>query len=221
MGGYGSGPYGNIGSKTRKMTTSQCYGIDSRRWKRDDLLFVGNSFGWTWTKKDGHTASISVSVPTNGEIVLSYTVTIDKVKTPVSTIVNLGYTRCNYGGSRVWFGCPGCNKLVAWLYLRGTKFRCRRCHNLTYYSCQESGNLNDMSIRRVNRVLSRLKSKEKCGFDILYYAPLRPRYMHFKTYQRLRQRYTQKQNEYAASIRAKVESFGCHARELIDLPDGF
>jgi hypothetical protein len=72
-----------------------------------------------------------------------------------------------------------------------------------------------MSIRRVNKVLNKLKSKEKCGFDILYHHPFRPRYMHFKTYQRLMVLYTDKKMEYAASVRAKVESFGCNARGII------
>lgn len=49
-------------------------------------------------------------------------------------------TRPNYGGFRYWFSCPICSKRVWKLYLAlGSKyFLCRDCQNLTYTSCRES-----------------------------------------------------------------------------------
>jgi hypothetical protein len=48
-------------------------------------------------------------------------------------------TPCRFGGRRWWFDCPGCRRRVARLYVPPGRpwFRCRRCHGLTYRSCQE------------------------------------------------------------------------------------
>lgn len=206
MGGYGSGPYGSLGGKTGKSTIGQCYGLDIRRWKREGLLSPGNAFGWTWTSKDGHTASISVSVPDAEEVKLSYTVTRDGVKTPVSELISLGFSKCNYGGKRYWFNCPDCFERVAWLYLRGTEFKCRHCHGLTYRSCQESGNLTDEQEGRVNRILTKLKSKKVYGFDLMHYKPRRPQGMHWKTYQRLLREYQDEQLNYLMTVTGRIEA---------------
>ena len=60
--------------------------------------------------------------------------------------VGLTATRPRFGGLRWWFLCPlaprgsPCGRRVGKLYLppRGRYFGCRRCHGLTYTSCQES-----------------------------------------------------------------------------------
>lgn len=43
-------------------------------------------------------------------------------------------TKCNYGGDRVWFLCPTCDRRVGTLYRQPLNilFLCRHCHNLTY-----------------------------------------------------------------------------------------
>lgn len=42
----------------------------------------------------------------------------------------------HFGGSRLWFCCPGCQARVGKLYLApgSTRYRCRGCANLTYQS---------------------------------------------------------------------------------------
>src|SRR5262249_5593870 len=58
--------------------------------------------------------------------------------------VQLVTTPCRLGGVRWWFRCPltkngvACQRRVRKLYLCGRYFGCRRCHNLTYRSTQES-----------------------------------------------------------------------------------
>jgi hypothetical protein len=55
-------------------------------------------------------------------------------------------TRPYFGGRRWWFVCPlivrgiACNRRAGKLYLPpGAKyFGCRKCHDLTYESCQDS-----------------------------------------------------------------------------------
>jgi hypothetical protein len=60
--------------------------------------------------------------------------------------VKLLTTEPNFGGVRWWFACPftiegeRCNRRVAKLYLPPGEheFGCRKCHDLTYQSSQES-----------------------------------------------------------------------------------
>jgi hypothetical protein len=202
MGGYGSGPY--VG-KQSKSTVSACYGIDIRQWKREGLLRTGHSFGWKWTGPNGQTASIGVNVPTQDQVKLAYTVIHRTAKIPVVISIDLGYSDCNYGGRRSWFYCPDCFERVAWLYLRGTKFKCRICHGLTYRSCQESGNAVDEQMRRVNRVLEKLKSGKKHGFDIMHFTPTKPKGMHWDTYWRLLPEYQGGQLNYITALSNKFE----------------
>lgn len=49
-------------------------------------------------------------------------------------VVQLSYSRCNYGGKRWWFLCPKCNRQAGVLYRLPLQslFLCRSCQNLTY-----------------------------------------------------------------------------------------
>lgn len=219
MGVYGSGPYGFAGSKVGKATTSQCLRLDVRKLKRDGALLPGRNITWTWTRSNGNQSSIGINMITEDELLLHYTCRVDGKVTPVETRIRIDYTGCNYGNKRPWFRCSKCHTRVATLFQKGIYFNCRKCQDLTYYTCQEAGNLNDMATRRVNRILTRLKSNEKCGFDIVYHTPKRPRYMHSNTYEKLLIQYRNVQREYAASVRAKLQSFGCDVKSVIDLPD--
>src|SRR5262249_46565638 len=61
--------------------------------------------------------------------------------------IGLTSTVPRFGGLRWWFVCPlvvrgvPCRRRVGKLYLPGNAryFGCRRCYDLTYTSCQESG----------------------------------------------------------------------------------
>lgn len=57
--------------------------------------------------------------------------------------IELVATSPNYGGARWWFRCSGCVQRARKLFLPpgAAAFRCRRCHGLTYRSCQESHTL--------------------------------------------------------------------------------
>src|SRR5262249_40379452 len=64
----------------------------------------------------------------------------------ISIPVRLATTATQCGGRRWWFVCPltvrgiACNRRAGKLYLPpGAKyFGCRKCHDLTYRSCQEA-----------------------------------------------------------------------------------
>lgn len=97
-------------------------------------------------------------------------------------VVKLTWQQCNYGGSRPWILCPKCGKKVGVLYLKLSKLACRSCQRLTYAMSQTS---------KIDRPLlqNRRRCKKKLGgtpeiIAGMTFAPERPRYMHFKTYQR-------------------------------------
>ena len=48
--------------------------------------------------------------------------------------LRLAWTPCNYGGSRPWFLCPGCDRRAAILYVEGGRLLCRPCLGLSYPS---------------------------------------------------------------------------------------
>ncbi len=62
---------------------------------------------------------------------------VSKTQSPIEVnkqLIELTSTKCNYGGERVWFLCPACNKRVGTLYRKPLNkiFLCRICLNLTY-----------------------------------------------------------------------------------------
>lgn len=86
---------------------------------------------------------------------------------------------CHYGGERLWLTCPGCYSLRRVLYSLGGRFRCRRCHNLAYTSTRDDA--HDRSVRRIRKLQKRLGSTTLA----LSALPLRPRGMHWDTYERI------------------------------------
>ena len=48
--------------------------------------------------------------------------------------INFIETPCNFGGTRWWFECPGCQRRCAKLYEKRDDFYCRVCLDLEYFS---------------------------------------------------------------------------------------
>ena len=98
----------------------------------------------TWSWADGNQSSIEYTVHwADGRLVLTlhyFLVDGQEVRLPIQ----LQTTAMQFGGSRYWFTCPlsldgvDCNRRVGKLYLPpgATYFGCRKCHELTYQSCQ-------------------------------------------------------------------------------------
>lgn len=148
MGGYGSGPNG-YGSK--KDTVEDCRTIDICYLARHGYIknHRTNYASLTWNNSVTHeflwrcdfyfdltgwpkTVRLSYSVPR------SYDGPFDKYE----YTVQLTTTKPNFGGVRWWFVCPisGCGRRAGKLYRPSYSryYGCRRCHDLTYTSCQES-----------------------------------------------------------------------------------
>ncbi|HEY1376402.1 MAG TPA: hypothetical protein VGF55_06385 [Gemmataceae bacterium] len=158
MGGPGSGNTYHWWRPAKKTVVEHCRHLDANRWTREGILRAGVrlSGGWRWTygSTGEETAAIGYEVdttaPDDSRLWLTYTLTGTGER--VRYLVQLQRTRVHRGGSRWWFTCPlivrdrPCGRRVAKLYLPpgGRYFGCRRCHDLTYTSCQEGHKYNSL-----------------------------------------------------------------------------
>ena len=193
MGGFGSGRWSRDGTR---VPVEACLVIDVNRLLQQRALRSGvcTTINWSSVGELGetvHDASIGVEATPHG-IALRYTVTgYDGNRTELDYTVVVVWTRCHFGGRRPYFICPGvvnevsCMRLVAKLYKppAGQYFLCRHCHNLTYYGCNESGDVHFTARRRAKRAARKLGITDP--EDV--YTMDRPKGMHKRTFQKLRQ----------------------------------
>lgn len=152
MGGYGSGRQGGQGKQTVDRAGSV---VDIGNLKIPPDAIEVRIFGrFTWNPQ----AAVQ-------------TITID-------------WTACNFGGFRPWFLCPECDGRVRKLYQpeENLYYRCRRCCDLTYQSCQWSGDAMGQAKLRVDRLRKKLRAGPLLGYE---FAPIKPLWMHQKTHSRL------------------------------------
>jgi hypothetical protein len=172
------GRYGGAG----RATTSGFLFLDVRSLKRKGFLSFGAISSQRWSYRGEPSGSINMR-SYDGQVVLSYRTRRyeDEEWTDMEYPVNLDWTRCNYGGSRVWFRCPasGCGRRVAILY-GGSFFACRQCHNLAYESQNETAH---------SRALTKVQSiRVKLGGEPAGDFPPKPKGMHWRTYWRWKQK---------------------------------
>ncbi|WP_290639322.1 hypothetical protein [Aquabacterium sp.] len=150
------------------MKAEHCRRIDVHRFKREGMLRPG-SWGWSW--RDSETGKVLASIGVIGghdRITLEYSVG----GTPITEHINITRTACAYGGSRPWFNCPKCWDRVAVLYLRQSRFACRKCQRLVYASQSED------ALGRTWRKQSKLEARLGENWS-------RPKGMHRKTRERI------------------------------------
>lgn len=127
----------------KKSTVEESLGVAMRDIR--GRIFPGASGFLSWTWAGGNSSSIGFFVP-RGD---SATVTFHycwRGSENVQIPVRLQTTPMHFGGKRWWFTCPlivngvACNRRVGKLHLPpGARyFGCRKCHDLTYRSCQEA-----------------------------------------------------------------------------------
>lgn len=179
MGGYGSGCWYRWHTKS---TTESQRRIDIR-WLKKQGYLQPKSFGLlSWSQRNKQTGSTGYGVEAD-HMVLKYRYRLHCGEWEnVEQTVSFDRTPCNYGRHRTWFLCPRCWKRVAVLYGAGKYFFCRHCYNLSYSSQQEN---------RADRLMrSARKIRERMGGSGNLIAPFpdKPKYMHWKTYWRLRDR---------------------------------
>ena len=99
----------------------------------------------------------------------------------VDELVPFVLTPLRFGGERRWFQCLKCGRKCRVLF-GGRRFRCRRCHRVHYASQSETR--LDRAHRGMFKIVKRLDPEEQCN-DL----PEKPKRMHWRTYNRLVERY--------------------------------
>ena len=196
MGGFGSGRQGG-GRCTGDMRP-----LDVRKINRAGLLTPGRWFSWQWTFNDEVIATINLRVET-GRVVLDYRNRSPHHNggewEPMNYPVRLDWTPCTLGGQRVWWRCPavGCGRRVAVLF-GGRVFACRHCHELAY-RCQRETD-DDRATRRADTIRRRL------GWEpgILNGNGLKPKGMHWRTFDRLEASHDAHVNAALAGMAARL-----------------
>ena len=136
MGGTGSGrrPTG-----LNRIAVEECISIPVGRLSKTGLLSgqVAN-VRLTWSAGDQPVASVLAVAKEGGQTVtalnLQYSVWTGDDASPVEQPIGLARSRMPYGGDRVWFCCPACDRRAGVLYLPPgqQQFACRACHGLEY-----------------------------------------------------------------------------------------
>jgi len=182
MGGCGSGRH-----SSGKSTTSDYRQLDIRELKRNGFMEPGRQLTLQWSRGGEVTASIDLRTELD-RVILSYRHHGSNGEWASEEYpVWLDWTRCNYGGMRAWFQCPGrgCYRRVAVLYGGGI-FACRHCYQLAYESQHETAH---------SRALGRAQAiRVKLGGTPGGEFPDKPKGMHWRTYECQRQRAERAEN---------------------------
>ena len=167
-----------MGRYSSKNTTSYYRQLDIRQLQRKGYLQPRGWITLIWSRNGEESGSIGIRAEFD-RVVLRYRHQgYDEDWKDEEYPVFLDSTRCNYGGERIWFSCPGrgCSRRVAVLY-GGSIFACRHCYQLAYDSQRETSH---------SRALSRAQAiRVKLGGTPAGDFPDKPKGMHWETYNRL------------------------------------
>jgi hypothetical protein len=140
MGGLGSGTWQRSGTKA---TVEDSLTLPMSDFRGRIYPKSAGAFAWTWSS--GKQSSVGYFLTWDDEptITLHYRWGDSQ---DVRILVRLQTTPTQFSGERWWFTCPlivggvACNRRVGKLYLPpgAHYFGCRKCHDLTYESCQEA-----------------------------------------------------------------------------------
>jgi hypothetical protein len=134
---------------SKKRAVESCNTIDTADLNRWRLLAPGTtrsgSLEWRRGGEEKPSSSVGYTLEVGtegGTFRLRYQIgqSGERFEYPVRLVT----TACHLGGVRWWFVCPlsrnavKCGRRVRKLYLSGTYFGCRHCHNWAYQSSQES-----------------------------------------------------------------------------------
>lgn len=177
MGGIGSGTWYRWNKRT---TTEEVRRIDIRYLKQQNMLRPNTRGSLSWSCGGEPTGNINYTMYENTMVLnFKWRHYGDEDWQSVEQTIWFDRTRCNYGGERKWFSCPGCDARVAILYGADIKFFCRHCYQLPYASQGEDYLARLM--RKSNKVSARLEADEYMEFDGYY----KPKGMHWKTFYKL------------------------------------
>lgn len=141
-------------------------------------------------------------------LTLKYQLRMDnKPDRVVESAVRFGMTRLPSGGMRRWFLCPTCARRTTLLYLPRAEawFGCRPCHRLRYRSQRRAG-LDRLRDRAV-KAWRRLGNDDDPQLHLRQLPPLKPKGMHWRTYERLVAEYEARRREWEVGFVRMAVSF--------------
>jgi hypothetical protein len=174
MGGFGSGRRGG------RPKSEQMKRLDLVSLRRKGYL-NGSPMSISWSYGEQPMGSIGLQALADGLRLFYSARQNDGEWLTVDEVVAYVWMPMRFGGRRQWFRCPGCADRCRILY-GGSRFRCRRCHRLSYSSQAEAR--ADRATRAMFKIVTRLDPEENCN-DL----PRKPKGMHWRTYHRLAERY--------------------------------
>jgi hypothetical protein len=165
-----------------KRTTEDLLSIPISFVRKQWGLSAALSVTLTWHCGDTKTGEIGLAIYPGRGAQLDYKFNGE----PVSTFVQFDYTTQPFGGRRTWWCCPGCGRRCGVLYC-ARLFLCRQCHRLPYRTQMSGRPLLETIDNRLYRLRRRLRAT---GRGITDGPPAaRPRYMHWRTFERLRRQW--------------------------------
>lgn len=208
MGGFNSGRRGG------GLCTDDMRPLDVRKINRAGLLNAGRSFSWQWTCNDEVRATINLWVTDTDRVRLDYRNRSahqngGEWETMQYTVL-LDWTPCAFGGQRVWWRCPalGCGRRVAVLH-GGRVFACRQCNRLAY-RCQREFD-DDRASRRADTIRRRLGWQA----GILNGNGLKPKGMHWRTFERLEREHDDYVNASLTGMAARLGLLRCQLDAML------
>ena len=120
----------------------------------------------------------------------------------VARDVEMDWTGMPSGGKRPWFLCPSCSRRCGVLYSIGPRIMCRKCGGLSYESQSEPRHFR--ALRKAQKIRVRLGGSANMTEPF----PSRPRYMHRRTYQRLRGQYEAVTEQYVGAMALRFQTRG-------------
>jgi hypothetical protein len=188
----GGSRYG-AGRPAHRIKSEHVRSIDIRRWHREGYLILNRSFSWCWRRGDEATGSIGVSVQV-AAVDLSYGISTNDQWRDCSQRITFTFTACHLGGQRRWFSCPVCASRACVLYLRWSRFACRRCQRVSYQS--QSGSAIDRVCRRFHKL------------EALVEAP-KPKWQRWRTRNALLDRYDVSAEKFDVLLAERLRALGC------------
>jgi len=176
MGGYGSGNWCRWSSTT---TTEEIRRIDIRYLTKNNLIKPNHAGTLSWTCGGEKSGFINYTAY-HDRLHLSYRFRENGGDWQgIKQTILYDRTPCNYGGERMWFLCPHCNKRIAVLYGAGPRFLCRHCYELPYSSQNEA--FVDRAMRKTRKLRKRLGASDDLDEPVWD----KPKGMHWKTFELL------------------------------------
>ena len=168
-----------------RLKAEQTPKIDIRVWHKRGLLWNGSNNTWSWSRGGESAGTIRFTVSADF-IRLTYAAQGQDA----SQAIRMTTTPCGYGGTRTWFECPCCRGRAAVLYMRSSRFACRKCQKVSYTS--QSGSSKDRELTRYHQLNALIKAGK-------------PKWQRWATFERLEDRFERVNEQVNRSLMALVQ----------------